>query len=392
MQYRKDKKTGNEISILGFGCMRLPLSGGRINIEKTEELFLEAINQGINYFDTAYLYPGSEAAIGEIFEKNNLREQVLIATKLPIMMCKKKSDFDKYFNTELKRLKTTYVDYYFMHMINSVEQWLKLCDIGIKEWIAKKKESGEIRQAGFSFHGKQDDFIRLIDLYEWDFCQIQYNYVNINYQAGVKGLKYASEKGLPVFIMEPLLGGRLANGLPEKAVQIMKETEASMTPVAWALEWLWHQPEVTMLLSGMNEAKQLEENIALADSFNADNWTESKSETINKVVEIFNESYKIPCTGCNYCMPCPQGINIPGLFASYNSSYSISKSTGRTQYMLNTGAMTNPAYASDCIQCGKCEKHCPQNIPIRDSLEAVKKRMEPFWFKPGMAIARKVAR
>ena len=393
MQYREDKKNGNQISILGFGCMRLPSARGQINIEKTEKLFLEAINKGVNYFDTAYLYPGSEAAIGQIFEKHNLREKVFIATKLPLFMCRKTSDFDKYFDTELKRLKTTYIDYYFMHMLSSLEQWDALCALGIKDWIAEKKNTGQIKQVGFSFHGKKDEFIKLVDAYDWEFCQIQYNYINTNYQAGTTGLKYASEKGLPVFIMEPLLGGRLADSLPDKAKEIMNEADSSISPVGWALKWLWNQPEVTMLLSGMNEIDQLQENISLAETAQANMWTEKETKTIKRVIEVFNVSYKIPCTGCNYCMPCPQNINIPGCFASYNSSFSISRSIGMNQYMLNSGAMTNtPALASMCIKCGKCEAHCPQNIPIRDSLVQVKKRMEPLWFKPIMSIARKIVR
>ncbi len=393
MQYRKDKKSGNEISILGFGCMRLPSTRGKINIEKTEKLFLKAIDKGINYFDTAYLYPGSEAAIGQIFEKHNLRDKVFLATKLPIMMCKKTPDFDRYFKIELERLKTGYVDYYFMHMITSAEQWQILCDLGIEDWIARMKAEGKVKNVGFSFHGKREDFIKLVDMYEWDFCQIQYNYMNENYQAGVAGLHYASKKGLPVFIMEPLLGGRLANGVPNDALKVMEKANPDMTPVAWSLKWLWNQPEVTMLLSGMNEMEQLDENIALADSSTAGMWQDTEMDTIAKVVEIFNEAYKIPCTGCGYCMPCPKNINIPGLFASYNTSHAMGKSLGMNQYMINTGAMTQtPAFPSDCIKCGKCEQHCPQNIPIRESLVEVKKRMEPFWFRPVMAIAKKFVR
>lgn len=389
MQFREDKKTGNQISILGFGCMRLPTVRGQIDIDKTEKLFLEAINNGINYFDTAYFYIGSEAAIGQIFEKNNLREKVYLATKLPLMLCKNTSDFDKYFNIQLKRLRTDYIDYYFMHMLSGPEQWEALCKLGIIEWIAENKKNGKIKQVGFSFHGKRDNFIKLVDEYNWDFCQIQYNYININYQAGNSGLKYAVEKGLPVFIMEPLLGGRLANSLPQQALDIMGKADKSMTPVAWALKWIWNHSEVTMLLSGMNELEQLRENISLADTSVPNMWTEKELTTINKVIEIFNASYKISCTGCNYCMPCPKGIDIPGCFASYNASYSMKLSTGMLQYMLNTGATTRtPALASMCVKCGKCEKHCPQNIPIRDSLQKVKKRLEPFWFKPVISLVR----
>ena len=393
MQYREDKRTGNKISILGFGCMRLPSAHGQINIDKTEELFLKAIDKGINYFDTAYLYPGSEAAIGKIFSKHNLRKDVYIATKLPLMMCRKASDFERIFQTELERLQTDYIDYYFMHMLTSPKQWEQLCALGIREWIAEKREKGQIRQVGFSFHGKKEDFIELADIYDWDFCQIQYNYINTHYQAGTEGLKYASAKGLPVFIMEPMLGGRLANGLPKKALKVMKDSDKNMTPVGWALKWLWNQQEVTMLLSGMNEMEQLDENVRLAEDSVPEMFSDKENETIEQVIKVFNDSYKIPCTGCSYCMPCPQGINIPGCFAAYNSSYSISKSVGMNQYMLSTGAMSQtPVLASACIKCGKCESHCPQSIPIREALVDVRKRLQPFWMKPAIAVVRKVMR
>lgn len=389
MQYRVDNRSGNKISALGFGCMRLPQTRGKIHLEKTEQLFLEAIDKGVNYFDTAYIYNGSEVAIGEIFEKNNLREKVFIATKLPLMLCKTTADFDKFFEAHLKRLRTDYIDYYFMHMLTSPEQWKGLCDLGIVEWIEGKKKKGQIKQVGFSFHGTREDFIQLVDVYDWDFCQIQYNYININYQAGITGLKYAASKGLPVFIMEPLLGGKLANSLPQKALDVMNKTVEKRTPVDWALRWIWNHEEVTMLLSGMNESAQIEENIQIAESALPGKMTEEENETIQKVIEVFNDSYKIPCTGCNYCMPCPQNIDIPGCFAAYNGSYSMKWSFGMMQYVTNSGAVSKtPSLASNCVKCGKCEKHCPQNIPIRNSLKEVSKRLEPFGFKTLLSIAR----
>jgi predicted aldo/keto reductase-like oxidoreductase len=389
MQYRVDKKNGNKISALGFGCMRLPSTLGRIDMDKTEKLLMTAIENGVNYFDTAYLYAGSEAAIGQIFAKHQVRDKVYLATKLPLVLCRSEADFDKFFKLQLERLKTDHVDYYFMHMITSLKQWQRLCEMGIESWIQQKKESGQIRQLGFSFHGQRDDFIALLDVYDWDFCQIQYNYINTNYQAGTTGLKAAAEKGLPVFIMEPLLGGRLASGLPEKAMALFKAADPSASAVSWALRWIWNHSEVTMLLSGMNEPEQLSENLALAETALPGSMTEGEEDVVKKVVAVFNASYKIPCTGCNYCMPCPQNIDIPGCFAAYNASYAISRGTGIQQYLVNAKSFTrNPAGASSCIKCGKCEKHCPQNIPIRNSLDEVKKRMEPFWYKPAMAIAR----
>lgn len=390
MQYREDPRSGNKISILGFGCMRLPGGLARVDIQKTEKLFLEAIDKGVNYFDTAYLYPGSESALGEIFTKNNIREKIFIATKLPQTQCTSYEDFDKYFTTQLKRLKTTYIDYYFMHNISKFEQWQNLCDLGIKDWIKEKQETGQIKQIGFSFHGPSRDFELLLDAYDWDFCQIQYNYINIHYQAGVTGLKKAHEKGLPVFIMEPLLGGKLATGLPSKAVEAFEKAEGQYSNVGWALRWLWNQPEVTMVLSGMNELDQLDENIGLANQARENMLTSDEESIIQKVIKIFNDSYKIPCTGCNYCMPCPKGINIPACFTAYNSSYAFNRMTGFNHYVLSTAAISKkPHYAGDCIKCGKCESHCPQKIKIRDSLEDVTKRLEPFWLRMGLSVYRK---
>lgn len=390
MQYRRDERSGQPLSILGFGCMRLPGRMGRIDLEASEKLLLEAIESGVNYFDTAYIYPGSEAALGQILSKNQIREQVFIATKLPLMLCRTPQDLDKYFSAQLERLKTNYIDYYLMHMLASPDQWERLRGIGIEQWLAGKRASGQIRQVGFSFHGKQADFITLVDAYDWDFCQIQYNYVNIHYQAGVTGLRHAAAKGLPVIIMEPLLGGRLATGLPEQAKAVLTQADANLSPAAWALRWLWNQPEVTVVLSGMSTQEQLVENVREAASAQAGMLSEQELIAITKATEAFNASYKIPCTGCNYCMPCPQQVNIPGCFAAYNTSYTHGWMAGMQQYAQSTGALTPaPSTAGRCIQCGKCERHCPQAIPIRQQLGAVQKRLEPFVYKVATAFARR---
>lgn len=393
MKYREDKRSGNQLSILGFGCMRLPGSLGRVDIQKTEPLLLKAIEKGVNYFDTAYLYPGSEDAIGQIFEKHALHDKVFIATKLPHMMCKTYEDFDKYFDIQKKRLRAKKINYYFIHNISALEQWTRLLDLGIEKWIKSKKDSGEINQIGFSYHGSKNDFGLLLDAYDWDFCQIQYNYINTNYQAGVDGLKNAAKRGLPVFIMEPLLGGRLAVGLPKKAETIFKEQNSERSPASWAMKWLFNQPEVTLILSGMNSMEQLEDNINTADSSVPNMLSETEMETFDKVIRVFNESYKIPCTGCNYCMPCPKQINIPACFAAYNTSYSIGLKDGIGQYMISaSGLSKTPHFVSDCIKCGKCESHCPQQIPIRESLTSVKRRLQPFYLKPALSLYQKFAR
>jgi predicted aldo/keto reductase-like oxidoreductase len=377
MQYRKDRKSENQLSILGFGCMRLPGGPGRIDRDKSERLLWQAYEAGVNYFDTAYLYPGSEAAVGAIFDKLGIRDKVHIATKLPHSMCRKTEDFDRFFEEEKKRLRTNYVDYYLIHNITDPKQWERLCVLGIREWIQGKKDSGEIHQIGFSYHGSAPDFPLIVDAYAWDFCQIQYNYMNTHYQAGQEGLRYAAAKGLSVIIMEPLLGGKLANGLPKEAAAAMNEAKPGSTPARWAFRWLWNQPEVTVVLSGMNTQEQLTENLELADTAVPGMFTEQEEATIEKVVDIFNASYKVRCTGCNYCMPCPQGINIPGCFGAYNTSYAIGWLTGEIQYMtFSASGGEHGHFAGDCVSCGKCEKHCPQHIAIRKELKAVKRRLE----------------
>ena len=383
MQYRIDKKSGNQLSIMGFGCMRFPRNLTQIDINRTEPLIIKAVREGINYFDTAYAYGGSEVALGQILAKNNLRSKIFLATKLPLAKCKTYSDFESLFQTQLERLQTDYIDYYLMHNLGDTHSWERLCGLGVEKWIKEKKESGQIRNVGFSFHGIHDEFLQLLDIYEWDFCQIQYNYLNTNYQAGTAGLKKAAEKGLPVIIMEPLLGGKLATGLPKKAVHLFKAANSSLTPAAWALRWLWNQKEVTVVLSGMNTQAQLEDNIETAKDAMPDMLTAAENDTYESVLKIIEATYKVPCTGCNYCLPCPHNVNIPGCFAAYNALYSVGLVPGFTLYVTSTGIL-NPqksSVASKCKACGACEKKCPQHIPIAKSLKNVKKKMEPFWLK-----------
>ena len=233
MNYRKDKY-GNPISILGFGCMRFTQSGGKIDLDKAEREILEAIQSGVNYFDTAYVYPGSEDALGRILEKNHLRDQVSIATKLPHYLLRKPGSFEKYFSEELKRLRTDRVDYYLMHMLTDVKTWERLKSLGIVEWLREKQRSGAIRQVGFSYHGNSEMFCQLVDAYDWDFCQIQYNYMDEHSQAGRRGLQYAASKQIPVMIMEPLRGGKLVGLLPDEARQLFADYPVRRSPAEWA--------------------------------------------------------------------------------------------------------------------------------------------------------------
>jgi predicted aldo/keto reductase-like oxidoreductase len=386
MRYRNDKH-GNKLSALGFGCMRFPRAiSGRIDYGKSEKLILAAMEAGVNYFDTAYLYAGSEEILGEILRRNDLRGKVNIATKLPFLKAKTYADFDGLFNAQLEHLQTGCIDYYLIHNLGKPELWRGLVDLGIEKWLAEKKARGQIRQIGFSFHGAQGDFLELLEVYPWEFCQIQYNYMNENYQAGRVGLKAAAAKGLPVVIMEPLLGGKLANGVPKKGVEIFRKANPDFSPAAWSLRWLWNQPEATVILSGMNSPEQLADNLRTAENAAAGCLSESENAAVEAVKDVFKESYKTPCTGCNYCMPCPKQVNIPGIFAAYNASFANGFITGLTQYLTSTGANTpkKSFTARRCVKCGKCESHCPQHIAVTKELAAATKRMEPFWF--GLAV------
>ena len=385
MHYRLDKY-GNKLSALGFGCLRFPQKMGRIDLEETEREILYAIDQGVNYFDTAYIYGGSEAALGEILEKNNVRHKVKIATKLPHYLIKSREGLDKLFNEELRRLRTDHVEYYLMHMLTDISAWERLKELGIEEWIAQKKANGQIGQVGFSYHGNSDMFCRLVDAYDWEFCQIQYNYLDEHSQAGRRGLNYAAAKGIPVIIMEPLRGGKLVKSLPEKAKKLFAAYAPDRTPAQWGLRWLWDQKEVTVVLSGMNSHDMVAENIRTASETEVGSVTEQEREVYAKVVEAINASTKVGCTGCGYCMPCPKGVDIPGTFAAYNRYYGESKFSGLREHFMNTGLRKNSTAVSNCVGCGKCEKHCPQGIAIRQELKNAGKALE----SPVYQVARKM--
>lgn len=375
MNYRLDRY-GNKISLLGFGCMRLPQTAGIINKAEAEKQIMAAYNAGVNYFDTAYIYPGSESAIGEIFEKNGIRKNINIATKLPHYLIKTKDGLDKLFNEELKRLRTDYIDYYLMHMLTDLQSWEKLKAIGIVEWIAEKKASGQIKQIGFSYHGNSDMYCRLLDAYDWDFTLIQYNYMDENTQAGRKGLEYSASKGLPVFIMEPLRGGKLVNKLPQEALDIFAAHPVSHTPAQWAFKWLFNQQAVTCVLSGMNSMDMVLDNVNTAATTSVGDMTDADNAMLQKVAEAINSKMKVGCTACGYCMPCPAGVDIPGTFAAYNRRYTESRFWGFIEYTMFTALRKDAASASKCIGCGKCERHCPQSIEIRKELEKAAKELE----------------
>lgn len=380
MNYRTDKY-GNKLSALGFGCMRFQKKLGRIEFEKAERQILTAIENGVNYFDTAFIYPGSESALGEILQKNNLRDKVYIATKLPPQMMLNIATLDKLFNEQLKRLRTDRIDYYFFHMLANIQVWERLKGLGIEKWIEDKKASGAIGQVGFSYHGGTEGYCKMIDAYDWDFSMIQYNYMDEHTQAGKRGLDYAHERGVTVMIMEPLRGGKLVNDLPDEAKQIFASHPKKYTPAQWAFRWLWNQPEITVVLSGMNSEEIVLDNINTACTANVGDLDLKDEEMLRQVGKAINASMKVGCTGCGYCMPCPKNIDIRSLFGMYNTFYSGKKGKARREYIKATLTKKTSAPASDCIGCGKCEAHCPQSIEIRAEVKAAGESLEGKMYK-----------
>ena len=345
MQYRKDRY-GRELSVLGYGCMRFTRKGGAIDLEKAESEIMAAFRAGVNYYDTAYIYPGSEALLGTVLQRNGIREQVNIATKLPQYMVGSLAGVEKTFREELSRLQTDYIDYYLMHMLTDAAQWERLKKLGIIGWIEEKKKSGAIRNIGFSYHGNTENFLKILQDYDWDFCQIQYNYLDETTQAGVTGLKAAAAKGIPVIIMEPLRGGKLVSLLPSGARKAMAENARGWTPAAWAFRWLYNQPEVTVVLSGMNSLEMVAENAATADTAAAGDLNADDFAFLEEVKSLIRAGEKVGCTACRYCMPCPQGVDIPGIFRCYNAMYSEGKWDARFQFAQTVGMTRQPPFAS----------------------------------------------
>ena len=387
MQYRKDKN-GSDLSVLGFGCMRFTKSGGNIDLDKAEKEIMEAYGSGVNYFDTAYIYSGSEAALGKIIEKNRIRENIKIATKLPQYLISSLSGAERCFKEQLSRLRTDYVDYYLMHHLTDIAMWEKLKSNGVLGWLEDKKSRGEIRNIGFSYHGNVDGFMKILNDYDWDMCQIQYNYFDRYSQAGEGGLKAAAEKGIPVVIMEPLRGGKLVSMIPDAAKDIMSKHRPDWSPAEWGFRWLYNQPEVTVVLSGMNSSDMVRENCRVASEALPGCLTDDDLAALELVTEKIKEKEKVGCTECRYCMPCPKGVDIPGLFRAYNAMAIESKGQGRRLYFQNAALTKEPAFATQCIGCGQCEKKCPQGIPIRKKLKEADKAVRPLPYKIAISAAR----
>ena len=389
MIYRTDKY-GNQVSQLGFGCMRFTKKGKAIDYEKAEKELLLAIERGVNYFDTAYIYAGSEELLGRFHTENHCRDKMKIATKLPHYMLRSMKAVNRTFDEELARLRTDCVDYYLMHMFTDYSEWEKLESLGIREWIAEQKAGGRIGQIGFSYHGDTAMFLRLLNAYDWDFCQIQYNYLDETSQAGREGLTAAAAKQIPVVIMEPLRGGKLVN-IPAKAKQLLEKSGKGYTPAELGLRWLWDQPEVLCVLSGMNSSEMIEENCRIASGMEAGKMDEADRVLVSDIKDIIREKEKVGCTGCRYCMPCPQGVDIPGIFHYWNLMYieEGKKFPVRFEFARNVGMTKEPAFASRCIGCGACMKHCPQQLPIIDLLKRADRELRPLPYRIGLSIARK---
>jgi predicted aldo/keto reductase-like oxidoreductase len=375
-----------ELSALGFGCMRLPTKGGGIDEPRSILMIRNAIDKGINYFDTAYIYQGgrSESVLGKALA-GGYRERVRIATKLPPFMVSRLENARKIFATQLSRLQTDYIDYYLLHMLTEKAMFDRMVSIGILTWMEELKAKGTIRNIGFSFHGTKEAFAAIVQAYPWDFCQIQYNYMDENNQAAKSGLLLAASLGIPVIAMEPLRGGRLVDHLPEAVKSAFAESGSRWTPAEWAMRWV--------LLSGMSNEAQLEENIRVASDAKANALTTKEMDVFARVKSDLLAKTKVPCTACGYCMPCPFGVDIPGCFSCYNDKYLVKNKPSQFQYMQALGVFSSrPANASRCTECGKCESHCPQNIRIRAELKNVSRDMEGLFFKPIAAMARKVMR
>jgi predicted aldo/keto reductase-like oxidoreductase len=370
MQYRNFGHLDWQSSALGFGCMRLPTMdknpmSGNINEEEAKRMIRYAIDQGVNYVDTAYPYHNgsSEVVVGKALQ-DGYREKVKLATKSPTWLINQAADFDKYLNEQLTRLQTDHIDFYLLHGLDK-ERWHQIIQ---KFNLLSKAETavrdGRIRHIGFSFHDKYDSFQEIADGYDrWDFCQIQYNYMDTENQAGTKGLKYAASKGLAVIIMEPLLGGKLAN--PPKPVRELFEGSGSKSsPAEWALQWVWNHPEVTLLLSGMSSMSQVVENIESANRSGANSLGSEKLQLIERVRQKYKERTVIPCTGCSYCMPCPNGVDIPRVFGFYNDGYMHEDLP--TSRALYGRFLDEKERAGACLQCRVCEEKCPQKILISE--------------------------
>lgn len=377
MLYRELGSTGENISILGLGCMRFPVLNGNygaVDLKQTVSIIRNAIDNGVNYLDTAYPYHNgqSETAISEALN-DGYRDKVFVADKLPSWLVQKREDMDYYLEEQLNRLNMDQIDFYFLHSIKE-DSWQNLEFLGVLEFLDNAKDDGRIKYTGFSFHGELELFFDVIDSYNWDVCQVQYNIVDENYQAGKEGIRYASNQGIGVVVMEPLRGGNLVNMIPTEVQEIWDLAPVKRSPAEWCLKYLWDQEEVDVVLSGMSSLEDLYENLKIAESGLANSLMPEEHEIIREVQSAYRQRKEIDCTQCGYCMPCPSGVNIPGNFQRLNNVYMFQDvdNARMNYYML----LKDEERASNCNKCGECEKLCPQMIPIKNILKKVRKTFE----------------
>lgn len=398
MQYRKMPGSDDDISVLGYGCMRLPTKRGgaassSIEVEAAVKQIRMAIDSGVNYLDTAYPYHrgASESFLGEHVLKDGYREKVFIATKLPCFMIHKAESVQEIFEKQLAKLQVDYIDYYLLHALD-ILTWERMLSFGIIDFMDSIKASGKVRHMGFSFHGKKEDFMTICDGYDFDFAQIQYNLLDEHFQAGIEGIEYAHKKGMGVIVMEPLRGGSLVGEIPKEVQKVYDQAQIKRSPADWALRYVWNNPAVTLLLSGMNTEEQVIENMQVASESLPNSMSDDDHQIINRVRDTYNDLLQVGCTGCAYCMPCPAGINIPAAFKNLNNAHMFSKRDAWVSQVRYLGVLTDdgkPHFTSACIDCGKCESHCPQNIPIRETFKQVRKELEGPTAKITAAVLRR---
>lgn len=377
MLYRKLGKTGEKASILGYGCMRLPILENdpkKIDEEKATKLLHYAIDHGINYIDTAYSYHGGmgEVFLGKALQKG-YREKVLLASKLSCKRVHCKADMDRFLNEQLEKLQTDYLDFYLLHALKQ-SYWEKMKKFGVIEFLDRIQAEGKVKHVGFSFHDNLEVFKEILEAYPWALCQIQFNYLDEEYQAGIEGLKYAAEKGLAIVIMEPLRGGNLVSKIPVEAKKVWAKAKTKRTPAEWAFRYLWDYPEISVVLSGMTEPNHLLENLKTAEEGRPNSLRAEEKELISEVKQIYRARIKVNCTACKYCLPCPAGVNIPRAL-SYLNDVSMLGNVKNASFQY--GVLLSPEErAGNCIECGECEKVCPQKLSIRESLKEITELFE----------------
>lgn len=382
MLYRQVGKTGETASILGFGCMRLPIREEKahfIDEDKAQAMVDYAINHGINYFDTAYMYHAEvpfQAGVSELFLGRALkgqRDKVHLATKLPSWLIETRADMDRYLDLQLERLQTDHIDFYLMHGL-SEDLFNKLSKLGFTEFLDTALARGKIKHAGFSFHDEAPLFKKIVDAYDWSFCQVQYNFMDEDFQAGRAGLEYAASKGLGVIIMEPLRGGALTTRIPEPVQSLWDKASVKRMPVEWALRFVWNRPETSVVLSGMSDLRQMKENIKLATEGLANSLTREELDLIQEVKAIYQARTRVNCTGCRYCMPCPAEVNIPANFLQLNNLAIYQDRPAAEFFYFHI--LKEAQRASNCQDCGQCEEACPQHLPIRKMLQEVAREFQ----------------